>query len=122
MISRRFLTTAILSVATLLGASHQAEAGLRVRIDSGATTNWYYGTSNTFLSTGEFVIGAYTGTVETTVTNFPGTTAAGTMGQTVNIQLVGANPAAISAQSWVVDDSTLGGLTPGAITAAGDIA
>lgn len=109
------------AVAIFLGVSQSAEAGIRVRIDTGSETKWFYATSDTSLSTGEFTIGAYSGDLETTITNYPGTVVAGTMSQTLNIGLVGADPATISVQSWVVDDSTLGALSTGAITDAGQI-
>lgn len=126
MIRRRVWTLAIAAIATstvFLGASECAEAGVRLKIESGSETLWYYSTDDTFLSTGAFSIGAYTGNnIETTSTNWPGTPAIGGMSQTINIQTVGSSAADLIVQSWVVDDSTLGGLTAGLISDAGDIA
>jgi hypothetical protein len=119
---KRFALLFAGAIAFFVGVPQSAEAGIRVRIDTGAETQWFYATSNTSLSTGEFTIGAYSGNLETTITNYPGTVSAGTMSQTLNIGLVGADPATITVQSWVVDDTTLGALSTGAITDAGQIA
>ena len=126
MLPRRVFGFAIAVAAAgtmLLGGPHSAKAGIRLKVESGAETKWFYSTDDTFLATGKFTIGVYTGTVETTVTNFPGTSVAGTMGQTINVTYVGSSAADLKVTSTVIDDTGLGSLpiAPMEVTAAGDI-
>jgi hypothetical protein len=113
---RGLLAVACCAVALL--AAGRADAGIRLTLTSGATTQVYYSSLSTSLTTGPIVIGAYTSTIETTVTNFPGSSFIGTMGQTINIGTVGAAPSSLIAFSEVISDATLGAVTPGLVTGA----
>jgi hypothetical protein len=74
MLSRRFRTFAapLAAIAAFLLVGSRAEAALELVVTTGSTTDVFYATSSTSLSTTTFTIGGYTGQVDTTITNFPG--------------------------------------------------
>jgi len=79
---------AILAVAAgalVLGGANRAQAALRLVVTDGTTTDVFYTSNQSALSTGVFSLGGYNLQVQTLVTNFPGTPALGNMSTTVNI-------------------------------------
>jgi len=82
---RKLLPLAAAIGIILLAGPSRSEAALRLVVTSGATTDVFYASSQTNLTTNFFTINGYTEQIQTLVTNFPGSPALGTMSTTVNI-------------------------------------
>lgn len=78
---------AAIGAALLIGGS-RAEAAIELTVVTGATTDVFYSSSSTFLTTPTFSIGGYTGQIDTSITNYPGDPSIGFITTTLNMSSV----------------------------------
>lgn len=108
-------------VVALLAPADRAQAGVRVTVtyDPGGANlvKYFYDPTETSLITGLFTLGQFSGTIGTTVSNYPGTSGIGTLSQTLIISAVTGTPSpslALSSFAEIVDDVV--GLVAGEVT------
>jgi hypothetical protein len=122
MFRRRFLSLIIATAigTVVLGGPSRSEAALRLVVTDGTTTDVFYSTSQTTLSTGTFTIGRYTDSIQTLVTNYPGNSTFGTMSTTVNITSISTPPSSGPPDLTVTVDEivAVAGLSTGLQTGA----
>jgi len=118
---RSMMATAAVALAFFGGAT-RSEAAIRLTVTAG-TTQYYYCSSSTNLSTGIFTIDGYTISSDVTSGNHPGSSTIGTLGQTLFISSTTAPVSGLTVTADVIQNIAAFGVTGGsAITNAADIA
>jgi len=121
MFPRNFLSiAAVLVGAALLGAPTSASAAFRVTINAtGGATQYFYASSSNSAAFTSIAIGNFTATINTDSSNYPGSTAVGSLSQTLILGNVSGSGGNIDVQLEVI--ATVAGLVDGQITNAGQI-
>jgi hypothetical protein len=102
---RRFAAAVIAIGSILFIGGGRAEAALEFEIKSGATDDFFYASSNNFGQvTITTAIGNYTGQIETTFTNFAGSSSVGSISTTLNLFATGGATAPLTVSVMVVNN------------------
>lgn len=92
---------AAIGAALLIGGS-RAEAAIELIVSDGATTSVFYSSSDTKLTTPTFTVGGYTGQIDTTITNYPGSPFIGFITTTLNMSSVTNGSPSLTATAMVI--------------------
>jgi len=101
---RTFAAAVAAVTAVFFFGGSRAEAAIELVVTSGGTTDVFYSTSSTVAVTPSFAIGGYGLQVDTTTTNFPGSTSLGSISTTLNITSAVIGSAPLTVTAMIVSD------------------